>query len=69
MYRLALAALLAVAALGCATPYVIHLKDGQVIQSKDEPEFDKRAGFYRFEDASGKSVRVNKDDIVKMEAR
>jgi hypothetical protein len=69
MHRLALAALLAVAAFGCATPYVIHLKDGQVIQTKDEPEFDKRAGFYRFEDASGKSVRVNKDDIVKMEVR
>ena len=69
MLRLVLATVLAVAAFGCATPYVIHLKDGQVIQSKDEPEFDQRAGFYEFEDASGKSVRVNKDDIVKMEAQ
>ena len=69
MLRLVLATVLAAAVLGCATPYDIHLKDGQVIQSRDEPEFDKRAGFYRFEDAGGKSVRVNKDDIVKMEAR
>ena len=69
MVRLAFVALLTCAALGCATPYVIHLKDGQTLQSMDEPEFDKRAGFYVFEDASGKRVRVNKDDIVKMEAR
>lgn len=67
--RLAFAALIAVAALGCATPYAIYLEDGQVLQSTDEPEFDKRAGFYVFEDASGKRVRVNKDDVVKMEAR
>jgi hypothetical protein len=69
MLRLVLATVLAAAALGCATPYVIHLKDGEILRSTDEPEFDKRSGFYVFEDSSGKSVRVNKDDIVKMEAQ
>jgi hypothetical protein len=68
MLRLVFAALLAVAALGCATPYAIHLKDGQVLHATDEPEYDKRSGFYVFEDAYGKQVHVNKDDIVKMEA-
>ena len=68
MLRVAFAVLLAAAALGCATPYTIYLKDGQVLRSQDEPEFDKRAGFYDFEDSSGKRVHVNKDDIVKMEA-
>jgi hypothetical protein len=69
MLRLAFAALLAVAALGCATPYVIYLKDGQTLQASDEPDFDKQAGFYEFDDYRGKRVRVNKDDVLKMEAQ
>jgi hypothetical protein len=44
------------------------LKDGQTLESKDEPDYDAKAGFYEFEDLRGKHIRVNKDDIVKMEA-
>jgi hypothetical protein len=62
-------ALAAVLLSGCATPYVIHLKNGDVIESRDEPAFDRDSGFYEFEDLSGRRVRLNRDEIVKMEAR
>ena len=62
-------ALAALAALACSTPYVIRLKSGEILESRDEPELDRVAGFYKFEDASGKPMRVNKDEIVSMEAR
>jgi hypothetical protein len=55
--------------LGCSTPYVIHLKNGDVMESTDEPDFDDDSGFYKFEDYSGKEVRLNKDEIISMEAR
>jgi hypothetical protein len=54
---------------GCATPYRIELRSGEILESQDEPELDRDAGFYRFEDRSGRQIRVNKDDIVSMEAR
>jgi Bacterial protein of unknown function (DUF903) len=62
-------ALAAVLVSGCATPYVIHLKNGDVIESRDQPDFDRDSGFYEFEDLSGRRVRLNRDEIVKMEAR
>jgi Bacterial protein of unknown function (DUF903) len=62
-------ALAALLLSGCATPYVIHLKNGDVMQSRDEPDYDKASGFYEFEDQNGRHVRLNKDDIVSMEAR
>lgn len=58
---------LALAAAGCATPYLIHLTSGEVMEASDEPEFDKTTGFYQFEDTSGRRVRLNKDQIVSME--
>jgi hypothetical protein len=69
MRRIVPLAIAAAAALGCATPYAIHLKDGEVIQSRDEPEFDRDSGFYEFEDVTGTRVRMNKDEISRMEAR
>ena len=69
MIRLFVLALLAAALAACATPYVITLKNGEVVQSRDEPEYDRNSGFYQFDDASGKRMRMNKDEIVSMEAR
>lgn len=56
-------------AIGCASPYAIYLHSGEVLDTRDEPEYDKDAGFYVFEDESGREIRVNKDDIERMEKR
>jgi hypothetical protein len=55
--------------LGCSTPYQIHLKSGEVLETMDEPKFDDDSGFYEFEDYTGRRVRLNKDEIVSMEER
>jgi hypothetical protein len=56
-------------ALGCASPYVIYLRSGETLYSTDEPDYDKDAGFYVFQDETGREQRVNKDDIERMERR
>ena len=55
--------------LGCATPYTLYMKDGDVVEALDEPDFDEDTGFYSFEDDAGRTVRVNKDEVVRMEER
>lgn len=67
MRQLALACAAAALLLGCSTPYLIHLQNGDVVQSKDEPHFDRDSGFYEFEDVRGRHVRLNKDQVVRME--
>jgi hypothetical protein len=58
------------ASVGCATPHQITMKDGRVIEAKDEPEPEKGGtGFYVFEDEDGKKVRLNKDEIVEIRAK
>jgi len=69
MIRLFVLVVLAAALAACATPYVITLKNGEVVHTRDEPEYDRNSGFYQFDDASGKRMRMNKDEIVSMEAR
>jgi Bacterial protein of unknown function (DUF903) len=66
---LAFAALCALFALGCATPYRIELRSGEILESTDEPELDRDAGFFVFQDRTGREIRVNRDDVVSMEAR
>lgn len=60
-------ALFAAAALvtlaGCSSPTVITLKDGSQLETANKPKFDDDSGFYEFEQADGKPVRINKDDI------
>lgn len=62
-----LSALFAAAALvalaGCSSPTVITLKDGSQLETTDKPKFDDDSGFYEFEQADGKPIRINKDDI------
>jgi Bacterial protein of unknown function (DUF903) len=69
MVRMACLSLVGLLLLGCSTPYVIHLKSGDTMESRDEPDFDDDSGFYEFEDYSGRKVRLNKNEIVSMEAR
>lgn len=66
-HALLLAASLAALA-GCATPSVITLNDGSQIQTTDTPEYDKRSGFYEFEQLDGKPTRINKDQVQSIKA-
>jgi hypothetical protein len=69
MSRIVYASILALCLSGCATPYVIRMKSGEVVDTRDEPDYDEDSGFYEFEDAFGKRVRMNKDEISSMEPR
>ncbi len=48
----------------CSTPYTLTLKDGTVIETPDEPEFNRKTGFYEYETLDGKKVQVNKDEVL-----
>lgn len=55
---------LALGASACASPvYTVHMKNGDVYQSQDEPQFDKRSSTYHFRDTEGRIVQVTKDDV------
>ena len=58
-----IATVAAVVIIGCASPYMITLLDGSTIESKAEPDFDKKTGFYKFESSAGKQVKLNKDQV------
>jgi len=53
----------AVVIIGCASPHMITLLDGSTIESKAEPELDKKTGFYKFESRAGEQVKLNKDQV------
>ncbi|MCB2183601.1 MAG: YgdI/YgdR family lipoprotein [Desulfobulbaceae bacterium] len=53
----------------CSTPHVMMLKDGRVIELADEPDFDSDTGFYEYETAKGKKVRINKNEVVEIKER
>ncbi|AJE17151.1 hypothetical protein CL52_19655 [Stutzerimonas balearica DSM 6083] len=48
---------------GCASPSQITLTDGRQMQSLDTPEYDEDTGFYEFEQADGRRIRVNRDQV------
>jgi outer membrane protein assembly factor BamE (lipoprotein component of BamABCDE complex) len=52
---------------GCSTPYTITMNDGSTIETKDEPKLDRRSGFYEYKNTDGKTARVNKDQVRKMQ--
>jgi hypothetical protein len=56
-----------VALAGCATPTVVHERDGSTVVTPDRPTFNKKTGFYEYKDKSGRVVRINKDDIQSIE--
>ncbi|MGN6579375.1 MAG: YgdI/YgdR family lipoprotein [Bordetella sp.] len=62
----AMSASLAVLA-GCATPTVVHERDGSTVVTPDRPTFNKKTGFYEYTDKNGRVIRINKDDIQSIE--
>jgi major membrane immunogen (membrane-anchored lipoprotein) len=54
---------------GCADPSIITLKDGTVIETTDEPDFDHKTGFYEFETVDGREAKINKDEVLEIKER
>ena len=52
---------------GCSSPQRITLKNSTIIESKDEVRYNKKTGFYEYEDTTGKRHRVNADSILMIE--
>ena len=61
--RAVIAVVAAVVIMGCASPHMITLLDGSTIESKAEPDFDKKTGFYEFESRAGEHLKLNKDQV------
>ncbi|MDQ8033067.1 YgdI/YgdR family lipoprotein [Bordetella genomosp. 1] len=51
---------------GCSSPTVVEKRDGSQVMTSDEPEYNKKTGFYEYE-KDGKKVQMNKDDVKTME--
>jgi major membrane immunogen (membrane-anchored lipoprotein) len=49
---------------GCASPHVLTLRDGTQIETKDEPQFNEKTGFYTYKGKDGKKAQVNKDEVA-----
>ncbi len=63
------ALLVLVGACGCSTPHTIVLNDGSKIQTRNEPKYVRKSGFYEYKDASGREAQVNKDQVQMIERR
>jgi hypothetical protein len=51
---------------GCASPTVVHKRDGSTVVTPERPKFNKNTGFYEYKD-SGRMIRLNKDDVTSIE--
>ena len=49
---------------GCSSPSVMHKRDGTQVVTPDEPKYDKKSGFYEYEEG-GRKIQINKDDVKK----
>jgi len=62
--RLVLSMVIAGAFIGCSTPQRIVLKDDTVIETRDEVEYNKKSGFYEYEDIAGNENRINSAEVL-----
>ena len=54
--------------VGCSTPSLIVLSNGQEIQTLDKPKYDAKSGFYELKQPAGKLQRLNKDQVHTIKA-
>ena len=52
---------------GCEVPHTVTLRDGSRIDTATEPKLDGDSGMYVFKDRTGKKVRLNRDEVRKIE--
>lgn len=62
----AAALILMLAACGSPT-YRICLKDGREFHSKGKPEFQKKTGYYQYENLNGRDALVRADEVLTIE--
>lgn len=66
--RLLIAAVLVTTLAACGSPtYRISLKDGRDFLSKGKPEFQKKTGYYQYENLSGRDALVRADEVLTIE--
>ena len=53
----------------CAAPHTLTLKDGRVIDTADEPDFNRKTGFYEYKTVDGKKVQINKDEVLEVKEK
>lgn len=51
---------------GCSTPSVVQKRDGTQVVTPDEPKYNRKSGFYEYEEG-GRKIQINKDDVKKIE--
>ena len=52
------------ALVGCSTPQRIVLKDNTVIEARDEVKYNKKTGFYEYEDIAGNKNKINPAEVL-----
>lgn len=53
--------------VGCSSPQKVVLNNGQVIETKDEVDYNRKTGFYEFEDEDGNENSVNASEVTTIE--
>lgn len=49
--------------VACSTPHQIILKDGEVLNSATDPEYDVYTDFYVLEQEDGSELRINRESV------
>ena len=65
--RLVLSMVVAGALVGCSTPQRIVLKDDTVIETRDEVDYNKKTGFYEYEDVAGNENKINSAEVLQIQ--
>lgn len=65
--RLVLSMVAAGALVGCSTPQRIVLKDDTVIETRDEVDYNKKTGFYEYEDVAGNENTINSAEVLQIQ--
>lgn len=57
------AVVLTVSIVGCSAPQKIVLSNDNVIETRDSVKYNKKTGFYTYEDIEGNKGQVNSDEV------
>ena len=51
------------AMIGCSSPQRVILNNDNIIETRDSVKYDKKTGFYNYEDREGNEGQVNSDEV------
>jgi len=49
--------------IGCSSPQKIILNNDNIIETRDSVKYDKKTGFYKYEDIDGNEGQVNSNEV------